>query len=203
MLDRLRAARGDEAWGSHNEDLGAEIPMVTIFPEPALSPAVGQAIGIALLCLPVLVLTMIFFSSKPPQPPPVSTAVFEEKFNDEMNVELVRADLVAIRKKMMRQQRVIYAVDFTGSESRIFKYFVHRLAPGRCDSFTRLDLESDKPIKGYLVTAACVEGSLKELKMEVTWTDRTARVHFPDYPEYEDDELDMFPFMTMTARKKK
>lgn len=198
LLDRLRAKRGEEISDKRLFEL--DFNDITIFPEPALSPAVCQAIGIALLALPVLVLAIIFFKYDQPAPAPVSTSEFNEMLNNEFNSDLIRADLLQIRSQTINKNRLLTQIDFTGSESRVFKYFASDMVPGVCDVITWLDMESDSPTRGFEVTAVCEGGILEKLKMQVSWTDRTAIINFPGYSKHY-QEVDLYPLKPAAANK--
>ena len=190
LLDRLRTQRGEENRDDRRFDL--DFNKVTIFPEPALAPAVYQGMGVALLALPVLVMAVIFFKSGPAAPPPVSTVEFKTMLNNEFNPDLIRADLLQIRRQTTYKNSLLTQVDYSGSESRVFKYFAAEMVPGICDVINRLDIESDRPPKGFAATATCQGGILERLRMQVSWTDRTAIISFPGYSKH-DQVVDLFP----------
>lgn len=198
LLNKLKSAKGVQAETGQGLDNRALIyGEVTIFPDPAPSPAVCQGLGIALLALPLLFLTIAFINSSPPSRPSQKAADFRSEMNDEGDIKLVRSDLVKIRRGILNQTKVASAIDRSGSESRVFKYYSSRLVPGICDAISRLELESERPTKGFEMTAVCAEGRSRRLKMEVTWNDKIARVKFPAHSKHED--MDLFPALTRTA----
>lgn len=189
LLNQLRAKKGEKVGGDPRL---ADFKEVTIFPEPATAPGAYQALGAALLALPIIVLAIIFFKSDVAGNPPVSYADFNSRLNDEFNPDLIRTDLLQIRQRTTDKKRLKKQVDFSGSESRVFKYFAADMVPGVCDSISWLDIESDMPPKGFAATAVCVGGILERLRMQVNWTDRTAIISFPGYSR-RDQEVDLFP----------
>ena len=198
LLDRLRTQRGEDVRDDRRFDL--DLSKVTIFPEPALAPAVSQALGMALLALPIIVLGVIFFKSSPPGPPPISTTEFKERLNNEFNPDLIRADLLQIRRQTIYKKKLLTQIDFTGSESRVFKYFAANMVPGICDVISWLEIESERPTKGFAATAVCEGGILESLRMQVSWTDRTAVISFPGFSKH-DQEVDLFPAKPLAANK--
>jgi len=196
LLDRLRTQRGEDVRDDRRFDL--DLNKVIIFPEPALPPAVYQVIGLALLSLPILALAVIFFKSEPAAAPAPSAAEFKAQLNNEFNPALIRADLLQIRRQTIYKKRLLTQVDFTGSESRVFKYFAANMVPGICDAINQLEIESDRPTNGFSATAVCREGILESLRMQVHWTDRTAVISFPGYSQH-DQEVDLFPLQSVVA----
>jgi len=198
LLDRLRAAgRAPEAakepdW---SDFISSE---VTIFPEPAPTPALYQALGLALLGLPVLLLGLFFVWYESPPQPVASTVVFDKTFNNEQDPKQILANLDTIRRNMANQKRIISTVRRTGSESRVFNYFAARLMPGTCDAISRLEMTSEAPTKGFEATGFCIGGKVNWLKMEVVWTNRTAIISFPHYSKAE--EMEMYPIEPRVVR---
>lgn len=198
LLDRLKAAgRAPESpkapgW---SDFISQE---VTIFPEPAPTPALYQALGLTLLGLPVLLLGLFFAWYEAPAQPAAPTAVFEKTFNNAQDPKQVLVYLDIVRRNMANQKRIISTIRRTGSESKIFNYFAARLMPGTCDDISRLEMTSDAPTKGFEATGYCIGGKVNWLKMEVVWTNRAAIVSFPHYSKAE--EMEMYPLEPRAVR---
>jgi predicted Zn finger-like uncharacterized protein len=65
-------------------------------------------------------------------------------------------------------------IDFTGHESRIYKYAVSQLAPGNCQSITRLNLQSNEPGRWLNLIGTCFNQSERPATIRVAWNGRYA-----------------------------
>lgn len=198
FIDRLKSLRGESPDTiGHGPLIYSE---VTIFPEPAISPAIYQGIGLALLAVPLLLLIMAFMiKSESASTPRQEAEKFNADFNDDKNIKLIRSDLVMIRRNMSKRPVITSTITYTGSESRVFNYFSERLTPGICKSISKLEINSNQPIKGFEATGTCSDGVTRRLKMLVTWTDKTAVVGFQGYPAHE--EVELYPIRPVVAQK--
>lgn len=190
LLNRLRKSGRGQAYGPGQREAGeAE---VTIYPQVAPSPLIFRSVGLVFLLLPLIFMAVAFVKSGSKADVSDPTPAFNKLFNNEKDVELIRADLDNIKRKLLIQKKTNSLIRQSGAESRVFKYFAARLlAPGACDGISSLDLFADKPGRGFELTAVCVDGPVRRLKMEVAWHDGLALVRFPGYSKT--DELDLYP----------
>jgi len=179
LLDHLKAKQGrlDEA--------DYQGGLITVYPRAVVPDFVYQAVSAILLCLPLVAIFMVFSSSGDrlgsvePRPEPVTTAV--ERLNDQENPVLIQRDLVSIKRDHLMRRRSLYGVGYSGSEARVFKYFMHRLAPDYCAEIRYLQVSVPNPVEaGFSATALCLEPEGRRLVMRVDWLDAShSRVSFP------------------------
>lgn len=189
LLDRLKAKRGQP------EEPGYEPGQVIVYPEPALPGSVYQAASVVMLCLPLLAVFFLFSSANTrlnrpaaPPPAPVSTAV--ERLNDQENPELIRKDLVSIKRDHLMRRRNLYGMGYSGPESRVFNYFMNRLAPGVCDGVHYLQVSVPMGgVSGFSMTGLCLAPEGRRLEMRVKWSDQGGRISFPYNQRFEDFSL--------------
>lgn len=181
LLDRLKARQGQSP-GASAYDPG----LIIVYPEPAIPEWAYQAASVALLCLPLLAIFLLFNSANQRldrggalRPEPAVTAV--DRLNNQEDPELIRKDLRTIKRDHMMRRRNVYGVGYGGPESRVFKYFMNRLAPGVCSSIEYLQIvvpNSGPP--RFSVTALCLEPEGRRLEMQVAWDSTSnSRVTFP------------------------
>ena len=193
LIDRLRAKSGRPADDPPEFDPGALI----LYPEALGWPRVQAAAPWILLALPLVLIIGFFYSlgnrENPPPPPPQKAM---ERMRDDMRPEVIRNDLLSIKRHLMRLKRVqIMNVGHKGPESRVFEYFRNLLVPGVClDDIDNIAIEAPYPNAGFTATGTCRGRSLgKELIMSVRWPEVSAIVTFPDYPDQGWAELEMYP----------
>ena len=186
-----RGISGDSAWAEE----------VTIFPEPAPSPDFYMGIGIALLTLPLIVMGILFVKAGPDvnAQPLSQPSVFKAVLNDEENPLLIRSDLLEMRRNILSRVNYSKEVYNAGIETRIFSYFSVRMAPNVCPDLRYLELSAPKPGRGFELTGICRNGILDKLKMEVSWTGRTAIVRFPGISPHQ-EEIELFPLDRWAAQ---
>jgi Zn-finger nucleic acid-binding protein len=198
LLDRLKRKNRASQPEPGPEDFEAD--EITVCPVPALSPAACQYIGLALLSLPLLAIALVLYWGREKSLQPVSPAApaAVRPLMAEESPEIIRADLRSIRRDLLRRRRSHIEVDYSGSESRVFKYFMGRLTPpGYCPGLDRLEIAALNPTEGYAATGFCLGEVYRSLEMKVSWTARGAMVQFANYPGQE--EFEMFPRTTAVS----
>jgi hypothetical protein len=165
---------------------------VTIFPKPAWSGETCAAVGILILALVFLTSIWLFRASVHRPTPPPAVAVS----NDNQGLGLIRRDLVDIMRRYLGKRTVYTEVTHTGSESRVFKYFLARLDQGDdCPGLARLEIRASVPAEGFSAEAVCLNQDgltmSRRLELQVRWTRTSAVARFPGRPGT--DEVEMFP----------
>ncbi len=191
ILRRVRGSAAAEAYASRTLEAGPE-PEVLVFPEATLSPRACLALGLALLALPLILIGVFFKSASSwrPAPPPPTTQV--AVIDETKRIAYLKGDLLQLRNRMMRWRRLQYSVEYTGSESRVFKHYAARLLPPSvCGDITRLELRSERPSRGFTATATCLDRRHGLVDMEIGWVGRGAVISFPAYRVTE--EVELFP----------
>ncbi|MDR0882136.1 MAG: zinc-ribbon domain-containing protein [Candidatus Adiutrix sp.] len=193
LLDRLkdknRAGQPDKGL----EDF--EPGEIIVFPAPALSETACQYIGLALLSLPLLaiILVLSWGRTTPAVVSQVSPTALK-RLNTEDSPEIIRADLLNIKRDLLRRRRPHIDVDYSGPESRVFKYFMGRLTPpDYCSGITHLEIAASQPTSGFVATGFCQGEAYKLLEMKASWTIWGVRVQFSDYPGQEEFEMTSQP----------
>lgn len=192
LIERLRTKRGLEAGEGGG---GFDPDLVTVYPELRISQDFYQPIGLALLAVPVLCLVWLLTSldtaprqidaSRDPQ------KIMAAKRASDNNIDLVRQDLLNIKRDLMRRPRQVVSVDHTGPESRVFNYFMSDMLPGVCSGIDYIEVSDLKPAYGFAAKARCVDMPKNYLEMKVEWVARKAVVTFPYYRTK--DEIDLYP----------
>jgi predicted Zn finger-like uncharacterized protein len=196
LLKRLKvrspqAAAAAQQW----EDNHADFEEVTIFPRRALSPETALAAGCLILTLALLSTLLLFLSSvhhREEFPQDRAPA----RLNNDQSPDLVRQDLVDILRRHSRRDYLWVVVDFTGPESRVFKYCRDRLVPeDHCPNLVRLELKSTAPAEGLSLFGSCQDHDGRQdpepLELRLKWVERAALAGFTGYQGFL--ELEMFP----------
>lgn len=178
LLDRVKAKRGLP------EEVEYEPDLIIVYPEPALPDYAYRAASAAMLCLPLLVAFLLFSTTNSrlnqvePPPAPVNTAV--DRLNDRENPESIRADLLNIKRDHAFRRRAVYGIGYSGPESRVFNYFMNRLAPEACDGVSYLQITvPGGGGQGFRATGICLAPEGRRLEMRVDWIDQGSRITFP------------------------
>lgn len=189
----MKMARGEALDNGGVDPADKFSTLVTIFPTPGPAPVLYQVMGIILLSVPLLAIVFVLATSKQPETEPyLPPDIRQTEFSNDFKPEVIRLDLVNIRRYMRNQRRVPNFVDYSGSESRVFKYFASLLIPGVCDQITRLELKTEWPAKGFEATGQCEGGILKKITMQVVWDETRAIISFPGYSK-KPAEVEMYP----------
>lgn len=179
LLDRLKAKKGQ------TNEPDYEPGLITVYPEPVIPGYIYQAASVVMLCLPLVVVFLLFnsadagLSRSAPRSEVVSATVVQ--LNERANPEMIRQDLVGIKRDHVARRRNAYGVDYSSPESRVFNYFMERLAPDVCSGIHYLEIStsigSDSP--GFTATGLCLEPEGRRLQMKVDWVGPNSRVSFP------------------------
>jgi predicted Zn finger-like uncharacterized protein len=194
LLKRLKV-RSPQAAAQRWEDNHADFEEVTIFPRRALSPEAALAAGCLILTLALLSTILLFLSSvhhREALPPAQAPA----RLNNDQSPSLVRQDLVDILRRHSKRDYLWAVVDFTGPESRVFKYCRDRLVPeDHCPTLVRLELKSAAPAEGLSLFGSCQDYDGRRdpepLELKLKWVERAALAGFTGYQDFL--ELEMFP----------
>ncbi|MDR0882296.1 MAG: zinc-ribbon domain-containing protein [Candidatus Adiutrix sp.] len=195
LIDRLK---GKNRGGRPEQGLEDFEPgEIIVFPAPSLSAAACQYIGLALLSLPLLAIILVLSwgreRAEPPAAPAAGPAAVR-RLNVAESPVIIRADLRNIKRDLLRRRRPHVDVDYSGPESRVFKYFMARLTPpDYCPGITHLEMAASQPSSGFSATGFCQGEVYRLLEMKVTWTTWGARVQFTGYPGQEEFEMSAQP----------
>jgi hypothetical protein len=85
-------------------------------------------------------------------------------------------DLKSIQAATVAKTFVDRKVDFTGHESRVYKYAVSQLAPKACQSITALDIITNEPTAGLLMTGTCFNSAEIPAGVKIFWRGREATI---------------------------
>lgn len=188
LLDRVKAKRGLP------KEIAYEPELIIVYPEPAPPDYVYRVASAAMLCLPLLVAFLLFSSTNSrlnrvePPPAPVNTAV--DRLNDRDNPESIRTDLMNIKRDHVLRRRTVYGIGYSGPESRVFNYFMNRLAPEACDGISYLKITvPDGGGRGFRATGFCLTPEGRRLDMRVDWIGQGSRITFPYTNRSEDFTL--------------
>jgi hypothetical protein len=164
---------------------------ITVFPERAASPAFYSALAGFLLLLPLAAVAVAFSRVDIPPPPapkygqPLLAAI------DPKTRNLVRNELIGLRREFMNRRPFSSGVNYSGPESRIFNYFMEILAPEACGGISYLKIESSAPRQGFTATGTCTDDENAFLKLDITWPNRHAVAQIQGYAGQE--EIELFP----------
>ncbi|MDR1921666.1 MAG: hypothetical protein LBS31_08000 [Candidatus Adiutrix sp.] len=174
---------------------------IMLYPEPAPSPLICQLTAAAALALPVILMAVGFsqISSRSTAPAASTVSAYLARFNTEDDEALIRGDLLNLKRETARRGRMTLGVRHRGPESRIFKYFMTRLAPEACRGITYVEISAFSPLEGFSAKADCLEAG-KSLEMDVRWDGRLALVTFRGYRGQE--EFNLYPPPTLIASNK-
>jgi hypothetical protein len=96
----------------------------------------------------------------------------------------ISKDLAALRQKIRVTRQINQEIDYSGLESRLYKYFVKTLAPNHCQQFVAIRLWSLRTAEGFTVTGVCQNGTQKVPVLEVKWDEsRMAKISLEDSPK--------------------
>jgi hypothetical protein len=188
LLSRLKNRQGE-----HNEAPFFEPGLVTVYPQAAVSEIVQRAMASVLLCLPLLAVGYLFYSAsssradRPPEPEQLPAVA---KVNDNSSLEIIRKDLVNIRRDLASRQSQPKGIDYSGPEVRVFKYFMARLTPDVCSGIHYLEIKPTAAA-GFRALGHCVDPTGLVLEMRVEWDGLRSLVSFPQYGQAE--ELEIYP----------
>jgi hypothetical protein len=100
-------------------------------------------------------------------PPPAEVRHVEYGFED------LQKDILALKRKSSRFNRLNRLVDFRGTESRVLKYLQQHMQTNTCEEIVSLDFESEAPYEGFTLRANCLaprdKGAVFRLKYVGGW----------------------------------
>jgi predicted Zn finger-like uncharacterized protein len=92
-------------------------------------------------------------------------------------VDSLVSDLKILQRNSIVQHTQKAQISHTGSESRIFKYAVEKLAPNTCTRITALAMETRSSAEGLSLTATCFDSRERSASLEVVWNGRYAMLY--------------------------
>ncbi|UQZ88188.1 hypothetical protein C4J81_02760 [Deltaproteobacteria bacterium Smac51] len=186
ILRRINS--NNQAYTSRTPD-GDSTPEIVVFPERAVSNSACVAMGLFILALPVILMWGGFKSASSwrhsPRSVPVAVGVFDQ---ETLEAHVVK-DLLYLRRHLMDRSGVLYSVNYSGSEVRVFKYYLNKLAPEACGDITHIKMESSSPSHGLTATATCLDSGRGKIEMKIGWVGRSALISFPQYDAHVEVEL--------------
>ncbi|MDR2387746.1 MAG: hypothetical protein LBE80_09220, partial [Deltaproteobacteria bacterium] len=102
-------------------------------------------------------------------------------------------DLRVLQENTVNRTFVDRKVNFTGNESRIYKYAVSQLAPRACQSITALSLYSRVPSSGLLMTGTCLNRSEMPAVLEIVWKGRRASLYIDGHERAGNLDILVYP----------
>lgn len=111
--------------------------------------------------------------------------------SDVQGPEQIRSDLRYLRSQTRRLPTLDRTVEFSGAESRTFKYFIQDLSPGACLEISSLKLSSKKPDSEFEMQATCLRRGLPEPRLRFRWLGTTVEVSAP--PRSKSVVFELFP----------
>jgi hypothetical protein len=85
-------------------------------------------------------------------------------------------DLRSLRGSTVANTFIDRQVNFTGLESRVYKYAVSKLAPNACQAITALALKSQDPSANLTMRGTCLEAGDVPAGVKVIWSGREANL---------------------------
>ncbi|MGL4209287.1 MAG: hypothetical protein ACRCTY_07845 [Candidatus Adiutrix sp.] len=153
-----------------------DFSVATVYPEAQSSPWGCFAILIFFVLALGVIFTKGFHEASQPPPPQVSIiSQIETIYNEES----LRRDLLSMRRSMMRRNFVAYQINFTGAESRSFKYIISQLAPEMCQEISQVSLWPVRRDNGFTAQGTCVDSRQRSPEIEVLWYGREALISLP------------------------
>ncbi|MDR1296130.1 MAG: zinc-ribbon domain-containing protein [Deltaproteobacteria bacterium] len=86
-------------------------------------------------------------------------------------------DLKNLQRRSVSAKYLDRSVNYSGYESRVYKYAVAQLDPGACTAITRLAISSRSPSQGLLINATCFDEAGRPLPLRVDWNGRYADLY--------------------------
>lgn len=191
-------ARLKKRLGVAGEAPPLEPGLATVYPRAAASENLRLAVSCFLLALPLLAMACIFqtvsAASRAQAPPQAVPLAAVARLNDNSNRELIREDLMGIRRYLVNRQgrAVSQKIDYSGPEVRVFKYFLSNLLPEVCSGIHYLELEPSPSSSGFSAFGHCLEADERIVEMRVEWQGSRALISFPLFRQAS-AEFEMFP----------
>ena len=175
MIDRLRSKT--EAEGQVSLDGPAYSPdIITVFPQPASGGlAVFLAIGVMVVLVGVVLVGAFTKGSTVTIAAPEPTGIININVYGEKEL---RADFLLFRKLTTGRPYLRKRVDYTGFESRVFKFFLKEMAPAECQDIASLFIKAERAANGFTATAACLDPGRTIPDLSVRWEGRDAVIMF-------------------------
>lgn len=96
--------------------------------------------------------------------------------------DVIRRDLIYIRKSISIYRQKNIEIEASGPESRVFKYFMAQLAPGVCSGISALTIEVNEHDIGFKAIGQCLESPSTYLVMHLDWGQNLALISFEGQP---------------------
>ena len=164
LLARIKAKKGLEAQTSLDGPFDAT--GLVVFPDPEVFYT-PYFIVLGFIVAGLLGFFIQAFNSAPipaplPPPPPRPSVT-------EYGEEAFRADLTTLRRQLANKVRTNRRIEFSGPESRVFKFALARLAPNECQEIIRIRLWSGQLLEGFQAEADCLERGRRTPRLTVRW----------------------------------
>jgi hypothetical protein len=102
-------------------------------------------------------------------------------------------DLKNLQENTVNRTFVDHRVNFTGNESRIYKYAVSKLAPRACQSITALTVYGRVPSSGLLMTGTCLNQNELAAGVKVVWNGRRATLYIDGHERAGNLDILVYP----------
>ncbi|MDR1045577.1 MAG: zinc-ribbon domain-containing protein [Candidatus Adiutrix sp.] len=171
LLDRLRPERAGLAAAFFNDE---DLVILSLLRPPNYRLQ-------ALICSMVVLIavTAAFLVLKDNRPPgrlaSPPTLAPEKAYGREQ----VRTDLIYLRREIMRRTSLSRSVNYSGAESRIFKYFIQDLNPETCREISALELSSERPASHFEMRPTCLNHDHPEPGLLIRWLGSSVEISSP------------------------
>lgn len=146
-------------------------------------------LAIILVIVPLFLIGAFFKSASgfraTPSPAPTAVA----KVTPKIQQSQVKSELLWLRDSTIKRRHLLYSVNYTGPESKIFKHWQSKLIPNVCQQITSIKIQSPAPSYALTLTATCLDRSQGNVAMDIAWAGRGAAISFPAYNAREEVEL--------------
>jgi hypothetical protein len=152
---------------------------IPVIPEPPTRAKLYTSITIFLVVAMLVALGVVFWNAVAP---PVQTQAAETPPPPDYGKDMLLPDIMALRKDILRLRHVDRNINYTGPESRIYKYFVNNLAPDLCQEITGIHIWSPRTSEGFKMKGTCLDPNQDPAILEVNWNIQLAQITVSNRP---------------------
>jgi len=183
LLDRLKKTTPD---GQDDSDGQVNWDEIVIYPEAVADYRFYFLAGYVMLALFVLCALAIARYAAMPRYQAVHTPKRAVIVYDESRL---RSDLNLLKRSTSRRRNVNRYVDYTGLESRVYKFFLAEMEYPPCLEISSLRLRAAREDNGFTATAVCLDEVRQAPELRVQWINEKARIIMGGVARKEDIDL--------------
>ncbi|MDR3155256.1 MAG: zinc-ribbon domain-containing protein [Deltaproteobacteria bacterium] len=161
-------------------DIGQALDALPVIPEVPKKTWVFLGLTCLLVAALLVAIGWVFHSAAAPPPPATAAAAAPPP---DYGRDLLLPDLLSIQRDLLRVRHIDRRIDYRGSESRFYKYYVPILAPDLCQEITALRLWSSRTSEGFTLVGECLNPRQSPAAIEVRWDYNTARISIQGRPQ--------------------